>query len=257
MAAQVTLCLCSLFSIVASLTCPSFTCDNSLPTNICASKVTEQSFKVNANGCQEGYYCMGSWVSIWSQIPWLIQQGNYPENIAKYLDAYSDDTPTIPCFNGTLNFTSSIYKNITINYPCGTRDPKKHFKNGELVVSCSANSDCELVDGTSTFCWCTFKSGAGICYPHVSNDDFLGDDYWRDCGANNTITDWNTIWYWSIYSWAWLINQGGLSCDNVFAEMNSLQAFQDQITTGATYGSPNLNGFTAVALGLLGLLALH
>ncbi len=240
MAAQIILYFSSLFSLAVSITCPTFTCE-SLESNVCAIKTSDNHFKLNENGCENGYWCFGTSLLEKSQ------NADFSKNLQ------------IPCSPGSLFNRFNLTEKYTRS--CPVPNPKQKFKNGGLVISCSSDLDCGLVDGTYTTCSCTFNSDStGYCSPSVYNEDYLGAEYWRDCGANHTITDRNTQIYWSVYAWAWWVSLGSLSCIDIFGEINTLGTFQDQITTGASYEYPNLSrGSMAMALvqGFLGLLALY
>ena len=240
MAVKVILCLSVLFSFAASVVCPTFSC-KPLSTNVCASKVSARTFQVNENGCDTGYYCAGAKVDLWAN------------NLR-----YTTNT-TIYCEQGDFMRIMNSESSQRVSVPCPIADPKKKFKNGELWVTCSSDSDCVLVDGDKTFCACTFNSGStGYCYPHESNEDFLGPDYWRDCGTRHTITDANTATYWLIYEVALFQNLGSIKCTDIFAEINFIEDFQNQITTGATYNSTIVrSGSMPMVLGVLAFLALH
>lgn len=241
MAAKIILCLSVVFSLVASIICPAYTCD-ALDFNICASEVSDGSIKINEKGCETGYYCSGSLVRMWSQ------------------NMYSSQNTTMFCEEGSFfSLMNSSYSYLLYTFPCDTADPNKQFRNGGLVKSCSLDDDCEYVDGTFGICVCTFKSdNTGVCFSSAENEDWLGADFARDCGTNNIITDRNTALYWNIYAVAWLFNLGSLSCVDVFGEFKDIDKFKDQITTGASYDSPNLSSAAmAMMLGFLGFLALH
>lgn len=242
MSVQVTLCVFLLFSSAASIICPAFDCDT-LDSNVCASEISDDNFKINANGCETGYSCKGTIVLLWSE-----------------KEIYETNT-TLFCEPGSSFSTLNSFYPKTYQESCLAHDPNKMFKNGGgFVKSCSSDLDCELVDGTYSECMCTFKSdNTGICLSSVELEDWLGDDYVRDCRDNGFIEDRNTALYWMTYRFAWIYSLGSLSCVNFFSEIDSLQELQDQITTGASYDSPNLsNGSTTTALlhGFLGLLAL-
>jgi hypothetical protein len=166
---------------------------------------------------------------------------------------------TIYCEEGDFMSIMNTKSSQRVSVPCPIADPKKKFKNGELWITCSSDADCVLVDGSKTICACTFNSGStGYCYPHESNEDFLGPNYWRDCGSSHTITDENTATYWLLYESAYFDSVGSISCTDIFAEINFIEDFQNQITTGATYNSTNLrSGSMPMVLGFLGFLALH
>ena len=241
MAVKITLCLSVMLGLVASITCPTYTCE-SLGTNVCANKVTATSIQVNDNGCEDNYYCSGVEVLSW------VQSSSATAN------------STFSCQAGTfLSHKSSTYYQSATSYPCPVPDAGKKFQSNQMQISCTTDSDCRLVDNTNSTCLCTFKSDTtGICIPSASNEDFLGTGYSRDCGTNHTITDRNTAMYWSVYVTAWVLDQGTISCRDIFGEIDTFSTFEDQITTGASYGSPSwASGYTAMALGSLGLLALH
>lgn len=244
MAAKITLCLSVMLGLVASISCPTFTC-TSLGANICATKISATSFQVNDNGCETGYYCSGSGLQVWAQ----------------YSTSTTTDDP-FPCLPGTylsaVNLAYAQYGS-NVNFTCSTFDPNKKFKNGNLVVSCSSDSDCVFADGKEGDCDCALNSESmGLCRVSSKNEDFFGSDYTRDCGTNNTITDRNTYIYWAIYAASWWIDQGTISCTDIFAEIDNFSDFEDQIATGVDHDIPSwASGYTAVTLGFLGLLALH
>lgn len=251
MAVKITLCLSVTFSLVASITCQTYTC-GSFGTDICATKSSDGAIKVNENWCETGSYCLGSTLLHWSST-YL-----YPTNT------------TIFCTPGSFfNLINSSFSE-TFTDTCLVLSSNKKFKSGNMIKSCSSDADCELVDGTYATCFCTFNSNSnGICFSYTNNEDWFGADYVRDCGPNNTITDRNTAVYWYLYRNAWLLSLGDLSCEDSMVEINFMQQLQDQITTGASYDPPNFNGdstaissgdgSTAAALmhGVLILLALH
>lgn len=169
MGVKVALCLSVLFSLAASISCPSFTCDT-LDTNMCASKASDGSFKLNENGCETGFYCQGLLIRWWATN-----------------EVYEKNT-TISCAPGDFLSDANSTVPPTLTHTCLTPNPNKKFKNGKLVVSCSSDNDCLLVDGTNTTCFCAFNSGSnGYCIPSLSNEEFLGPDYWRDCGSRSLL----------------------------------------------------------------------
>lgn len=239
MASQSILCVLVVFSYAGSIACPTFTCE-SLDANVCATK-NLGIFQVNANGCEAGSYCFGGAVIFWSG--WT----------------YKETNTTLLCFPGSPLDSFNPSHQVVLH--CPPPDPSKKFKSGNMVISCSSSDDCELVDGSHTTCRCWLNSyDTGICSPSDQNEDWLGANYWRDCGADYFIEDRNTAIYWQVYGMAWITSHSSINCLDVFAEINSLQEFQDQIDTGASYDSFKLNDeSTAMVLasGSLGLLALH
>ena len=212
--------------LVSASYCPTFTCDSSLTTNVCASYTSGSAFKVNSNGCQSGYECSAIAVATWADL--INASGSTSSGSTTSCTAVSTSTTTT-----TTTFTSMS---------CGTKLSNKTFKSGQTVISCTADTDCKLADDTYTNCMCVFKTdGTGICEASSSNDQVYGG-YWTDCGTSNTITDENTAAYWTFYMLYWEYTQSTISCMSVFLETTTLDDL---------YSS--YNSALALAIGLLGL----
>lgn len=255
MAVKTILYLSAIVCLVASITCPVITCE-SLGTNVCGTKISASSFKVNENGCEDGYYCEGSLVSVWSQAEDMAKLYSKFDTLRDYYETLAKMT-TLQCTQGSYfkAKTSGVPK--TLSYPCLIPNATHKFKNGKLYVSCSSELDCEIISGQHMPCSCALNSESiGMCTPSPLNEDLYETEYQRDCGANHTITDTNTALYWATYGTAKYLKGCSLGCVDIFAEIKHLQDFQAQITTGASYDSPNLSdGSMTLAQGILGLLA--
>lgn len=234
------LCLSFLFSLVSASYCPTYTCDSSLTLNVCAVYSSNRSFKLNSNGCQTGYFCSWSFTTMW----------------AESLHAASPTGSSFPCSQSVTSTTTSTSYSL---YSCGTKLPDKNFKNGQTVISCTSDSDCILVDNTTTFCVCPFRSdGIGICNADTNNDQVF-NGYWSACGSDNTLTDKAIADYWAFYLIYWEYMQSTVSCMNIFIEatmLSDLQAAYDKaINLAAANNSTTESG--SVAMSVLGLLALY
>lgn len=111
MSVQVTLCVFLLFSSAASIICPAFDCDT-LDSNVCASEISDDNFKINANGCETGYSCKGTIVLLWSE-----------------KEIYETNT-TLFCEPGSSFSTLNSFYPKTYQESCLAHDPNKMFKNG-------------------------------------------------------------------------------------------------------------------------------
>jgi len=114
------------------------------------------------------------------------------------------------------------------------------------VIACSSDTDCQYADLTYKNCDCNFKAdGTGMCDVHQSNDAVYAA-YWSDCGTSNVITDQDTAAYWSYYYLFYKITQSTVSCMSIFLEIQTLNDLYDAY-----------NGAVALAVGVIGFLALH
>ena len=229
MVMKTVLCLAALIALGSASYCPTYSCDASLTSNVCASYVSGSAFKLNSNGCQTDYYCSAIAVGLWAE---LINASSTSSGSTMSCTAATTSTTTT-----TTSFTSMS---------CGTKLSNKTFKSGQTVISCTADSDCKLADDTYTNCMCVFKTdGTGICEASTSNDQVYGG-YWTDCGTSNTITDEDTAAYWVFYMLYWEYTQSTVSCMSIFLETTTLSDLYDAY-----------DGAAALAAGVLGLLALY
>lgn len=227
MALQLTLCLAALTALSTAAFCPTYTCDSSLPVSTCASFTGSQAFKLNSNGCSTGYYCSAIALSEWAQL--------------LYTSTVSP-TSTYPCSVSSDTTASSSFTSLS----CGTKLANKNFKNSKTIVSCTAHTDCVLVDSTYTTCMCVFKTdGSGICKAHNSNDDVYAG-YWTDCGPSEVINDEDKVNYWNFYMTYWEYLQSTVECTNIFSEVTTLAELQ------SVY-----DGEGILTMGVICLLALY
>ena len=224
MVMKVVLCL-ALIALGNASYCSTFTCDSSLASNVCASFTSGQAFKLNSNGCQSGYECAALNLYAWLK--------------GSTLAAGATFSCSVPS-SGTT--TSGTWTSIS----CPTKEANKNFKNGQTVISCTSDTDCQLADLTYSDCSCIFKTdGSGVCIPSSSNDQIFSG-FWDDCGTSNTLTDYDTYMYWSYYVGTWDLQQSTVSCMNIFMETQKLSDLFDAY-----------DGAAALAVGVFGLLALH
>ena len=226
MVMKTVLCLAALIVLGSASVCPKYTCDSGLASNVCASYTNGQDFKLNSNGCQSGYYCSAIATSLWSIL----------------LSGVGGTGTTYSCIADTTSTTTT--SGTWTSMSCGTKLANKNFKNGQTVISCTSDNDCQLADLTTTDCGCIFKAdGTGICEAHQSNDQVYAG-YWNDCGTSNVITDEDTAAYWVFYILYWEFSQSTVSCMSIFMETQALSDLFDAYDGAA-------------ALAVFGLLALH
>ena len=229
MVMKTVLCLATLIALGSAGYCPTYTCDTSLASNVCAASAGGQAFKLNSNGCQSGYFCSAVATNLWS----VLLSGTGTATGAT-LSCTAETTSTTTT---TTTFTS---------YSCGAKVTGKTFKSGQSVVSCNSDSDCVQTDGTNADCMCIFKTdSSGICEAHRSND-VVFSGFWSDCGTSNTITDEDTAAYWDFYISYWEYTNSNVSCMSIFMETTLLNDLYDAY-----------NGAATLAVGVFGLLALY
>jgi len=239
MTMKTVLCLAVLIALGSASYCPTYKCDSSLASNVCASFTSGQTFKLNSNGCQSGYYCSSIATSIWSIL----------------LSGTGTAGSTYSCLAESTFTTTTT--NTWTSMSCGTKLANKNFKNGQTVISCTSDTDCQLADLTYSDCGCIFKTdGSGICEASTSNDQVYAG-YWNDCGASNTITDQDTAIYWVYYVMYWEYSQSTVSCMSIFWETQTLRHLYDAYNGAAALEVGVNNGAAAFAVGVFGLLALH
>lgn len=230
MVMKTVLCLATLIALGSAGYCPTYTCDSSLASNVCASYTSGSAFKLNSNGCQSGYYCSSLATSVWA----ILLSGTG-----------SATGTTLSCTQSSTTSTTTTSTTFT-SYSCGTKLSNKTFKNGQTVISCASDTDCLLTDGTYTDCTCIFKTDSnGVCEAHTSNDAVYGG-FWTDCGSSNTITDEDTAAYWVWYMLYWEYTNSNVSCMSIFMETTLLSDLYDAYDGAAT-----------LAVGVFGLLALY
>lgn len=254
MAAKIFLGLSLLRSLASPFTCPTYTCDSNLSSNFCATYTAGNSIKLNANGCQTGYYCSSIATTYWGS-----------------KTVGDSHVVLFACMNSTLEGSSTKFAPMN----CGTKLANKRFKNDASVIYCTSDSDCLLADGTFMSCRCVLRTDSvGVCQANLSNDLIFGE-YWKDCGASNTITDEATAAYWTFYPQYWAYIQSNVECMHIFQEttmLNNLSnAYSEPTATpGGTTTPGNVTGeegnsttstknsgtLTAV-MGIFGLLILH
>ena len=220
--------LAALVTLGLATTCPIYTCDSTLASNVCASWTSGNNFKLNSNGCQSNYYCSELATDLWAQLKVSLGGDN-----------------TLTCTASSTTSTSTTTSTTWTSMPCYTKQANKNFKSGAAVVTCTSNSDCLLIDGSKTTCSCAFRGdGAGICDPDTSNDQAFSG-YWNLCGTSNTITNANAYVYYTFYMTFWVYEQSTVGCTSIFLEKQTLN------TLYSAY-----NGSAALAVGGFGLAAL-
>lgn len=196
--------------------CPIYSCDNTVATNTCAAYVGAGAFKINSNGCGNGYTCSAVGTSAWAS--------------EVYSSGLSAGGTYLACMEVTT--TSSETVGTFQSLVCLTKQPNKSFQSGQTVVTCEEDSDCLLTDGTKTVCSCSFRSdGLGICTPSYSNEQ-LFQGYWDDCGSTNVITDEASALYWTAYMSNWIYEQSSIACADVFEENQTVKSLFDDYNQG-------------------------
>ena len=210
METKLVLCLAALIALTSASYCPTYSCDTGMTSNTCAGYVSGSAFKLNSNGCQSNYYCSAIAVGLWAE---LINASSTSSGVTTSCTAVNSSSPS-----------SSTFTSMS----CGTKLSNKTFKSGQTVISCTADSDCKLADGTYTNCMCIFKTdGTGICEASASNEQVYGG-YWTDCGTSNTITQEEVAAYWTFYMLYWEYIQSTVSCMNIFKETTQLNTLKEK-----------------------------
>jgi len=190
--------------------CPTYSCDATMASNTCAVYVGSYAFKINSNGCMNGYACSAVTVSTWAGSIYRGTLGT--TSTTKECEAEIAGTAS------TGTFQSS---------PCPVKLPNKAFKSGQTVVTCQEDENCLLADGSKTLCVCSFRTdGLGICAVDYSNDMVFAE-FWTDCGSTNVITDEDSALYWTAYMANWVYEQSTIECVSVFAESQLVQSLFD------------------------------
>jgi len=198
--------------------CPTFTCDTDLGANVCSVYSSGSAYKLNSNGCQPGYVCSATAVALWAEI---IHANGSTDKTSFLCTAY---TPPAQSTWTAVN--------------CGTKLANKNFKSGNIVIPCTADTDCVLADYTYTLCMCVLGSdGKGVCQASTSNDQVYGG-FWRDCGSGGTISDQDIAEYWAFYMMYWEYGQSTVECMSIFMETTMqgglLEAYNGAGTLAAT-----------------------
>lgn len=204
----------SLFFLAASVlsvnVCPTYSCDSTMASNTCAVYVGSYAFKINSNGCMDGYTCSAVTISTWAGK--IFTGGLGTSTTAKECEAVTTDTTATGTF---------------ISAACPAKLANKSFKSGQTVQTCEEDEDCLLSDGTKTLCVCGFRTdGLGICSADYSNEQLFGG-FWEECGSSNVITDEDTALYWTAYMANWVYEQSTIDCTAIFAENQQVKKLFD------------------------------
>jgi hypothetical protein len=196
-------------AFVKGQNCPAFSCSALLDSNVCASRSKDGVYQLNANGCYSAYHC-----SITELFAWIGQSGisaTTPDPV-KTQGVYSC-VADVQVVDVSKDWSSVI---------CQVHRQGRGFKSGQATVTCALDTDCELADGETTACTCSFRpDGYGICQPDLSND-LIFAGYWTDCGSVNTIKSEDVYNYWKKYQEMYVYLQSPLVCVDVFQELQGL-----------------------------------
>lgn len=191
--------------------CPTFTCSSALETNVCANRVSNTAYQLNSNGCSSTYHC-----SISDLFAWVNQFSNAATATSPL---YTQNTYTCVADTPILSTNPTTWNPAT----CYSRQSNRGFKNGQAVVTCRQDIDCQLADGSHTQCLCSFRTdGYGLCQPDISNDQVFAA-YWDDCGYEGTLNE-EEYNYWVAYRDLFVFQQSPLTCTDIFVELNDLNA---------------------------------
>ena len=202
MVPKTTLAIWMLAVAVQAQYCPYFTCSSALGYNVCANRVADNAYQINANGCDANFSCSSSDVYAWMAT------------------SASVATPTYSCLPDGPSY--QINPNTWTYAVCYPKQPNRDFKNGQAVVTCSRDIDCQLLDGSHTLCDCVFRTdGLGVCNPDISSQVVYGG-YWFECGDNMRINKQYIYNYWSTYMQYYTLLQSDISCLFVFKEVTTV-----------------------------------
>lgn len=195
---------------LASGQCPTFTCSTALEVNTCANRVSNDAYQLNSNGCSSTYHCSAdelfSWVS------------QFSNSATATSPLYTQNTFTCVADTPAISTNPKTWNPAT----CYPRQSNRAFKNGQAVVTCDQDIDCQLVDGSHTICWCSFRTDSkGICQPDISNDQVFAK-YWDDCGYEGLLNSEHEYNYWTAYRELFVYQQSPLPCTDIFSELKNL-----------------------------------
>lgn len=205
-------------ALVQGQNCPPFTCSALLNNNVCANRNSDGVYQLNANGCNSAYHC-----SLADLFSWIAQAG---------ISAGSTDTDTpqsvYACVADLQETTASKdWKTVS----CPGRQVNRGFKSGQATVTCTQDTDCELADGATTTCVCSFRTdGYGLCLPDISND-LVFEGYWTECAATGEISSESTYNYWTQYREMYVYQQSPLTCVDIFQELQDLYTLWTEYTS--------------------------
>lgn len=190
--------------------CPTFSCSSALDSNVCANRVSNTAYQLNSNGCSSTYHCSAEDLMTWI--------GQFSNSATATSPLYTQNTYS--CLPDDQVFATN--PKVWIPATCYAHQANRGFKNGQAVVTCSQDIDCQLVDGSHTQCYCTFRTdGYGLCQPDISND-LVFADYWDDCGYDGLMGDEKAYNYWVAYRDLYVYQQSPLPCSDIFSELQEL-----------------------------------
>lgn len=196
-----------LLQLSAFSACPTFTCA-SLPSSLCASRLSSSEFSVSPSNCQGSQSC-----SLVSTLAWATgaKTGNW-----------------------TCEATGADSGEIGIPWtyaPCVAWKEAQDWQAGGTVLLCGSSADCVKKDNTQAVCTCTARSdSSGVCSPDPSNLA-LFSPYWEAC-ASGPLTDEAFYLYWAFAFDYWVYLQSDLSCIGQFAEAQTYQRLQESAAAG-------------------------
>ena len=189
--------------------CPPFTCSALLDNNVCANRSSEGAYQLNANGCNSAYHC-----SLADLFSWIGQSG---------ISATSTDVKTpLGFYSCVADLQKTTAAKDWSAVSCPGHQANRGFKSSQATVTCTQDLDCELADGETTTCVCSFRTdGYGICLPDISND-LIFAGYWAECEATGKISSENAYNYWTQYRTMYVYQQSPLACVDIFQELQDL-----------------------------------
>lgn len=218
MLVRTVLCLSTWIVLQVRSLCPLYTCAN-LPSNICAQYMGDSHFQLNYNHCLQGHWCSALSTREWAE--------TFTANPGLTLNSTYYCSPTVVDLAGTIR---SQFR----GYDCGSKKPGQTFKSGQIVNSCTTDTDCELSDGSFSECMCVFKSdGTGVCTATKDNDQVF-PEFWDECGDSNYIDSLKAAYFWVFYLYFWEYTKSTVPCVHVFMEIGDLNdLYVDYIGAGA------------------------
>lgn len=216
--------LLSLLGLCVSQRCRTVSCRD-LPTNVCATVVSDAELSLSTPGCQDAYICNAKGLFAWlSRL----------------------DTVAGSQYGCTLDNTGmTLSKLMSMEWPCYERVPNRNFMNNATALACQKDEDCALTDGTvipgSCACGLRASDSLGICQPDFSSDVFQG--YWDECdNSDNKIDDPVTGYYWYLLMHYYPLTLFDVPCAKTLYEVKDFYTFK------AEY---DLAGALALSLALL------